>query len=307
MDMNSPPEITDILPSLNWTSYDHISPDQLGPTSLVRIHDSHGERYLFQIMPVGRGYIVGKYEDGIIRNIKLEDTSFCLQPVVPNTTLSAIPMLTQHQSKSVVERVIPPASADTTSSSPRVLFGYPKGGFRKNSPALLLTSNITTHTIEKIIKLEGVNISAESPLEQSLLRFMEAHLTHDVRQRLRKLFAPQGIGPHENIFPGLYNPIYCDSETFDHHVTQLTFLLYSWAESTRLFPLSHEIFEQICTDIQRHVELNTHCVNSTTYFYATTVVIPTMSGELTYDLRFFVDTGINTLADFSLRKKPALH
>lgn len=303
--MNSPPEITDILPTLNWTSYDHIRPDQLGPTSLVRIRDDQGEEYFFQIMPAGHFYIAGQYQNGILRNIKSEDGSFLLEAVVPGKPTIALPFLTKNQSEFVVERVVPPGT-DTT-SSPRVLFGYPKSGFRKNSPALLVTSNFTCHAIEKIVTLEGVNISTESPLEQSLLRFMEEHLTHSIRQQLQKLFTPQGIGPHENLTPGLFEPLYCDSETFDHRVAQLAYLLYAWAQNPHAFPVSHETFEQIGLDITRHVELNTHCANSSVYPYKTTIAIPTMGGEITYELNFFVDTGLNILADFSLRKIPALH
>lgn len=303
----TPPETNIDLLSLPWEQQAYIHPDQLTPDSLVRVTDEKGEVYVFRLMPVGQEYYVYADASAEYHNVKLDDGSFVLRFHAPGTNIHGhhIPSAHGAQNHFVIERIISEQESTSDESSPKVLLGFPYAGFRKKSPLVLIRSMIGNHVIDSVVDLEAINILPRSPLEQTLLRFMEEYLSDAVRQKLAQVYMIDEPGPHENLAPGFGQALYYDSEIFDHHVAQIAYLLHATSDSLAL-DMSLDTLEELCNSITQYVELHTADCFSMAYGYEKEISLTDINGETrVYSLRFQITSSTRVLACFNLKRKPS--
>lgn len=300
----TPPETNIDLLSLPWEPQTYIHPDQLTEDSLIRVTDEKGEEYVFRLMPVGQAYYISPYEGGYMQYVKQRADSFAMQQVLPNKESEGIEMLYGAQHRFVVDRIVPDQHVESSTNHREAFFGFPYGGFRKNSPLFLHRSSFERRTINKIASLEAVNILPESPLEQTLLRFMEEYLSDRVRQRLAEIYHIDGIGSHENIAPGLGQAISYDLETFDHRVAQIAYLLHSLSDSPApILGISLDALEELCSSIRQYVALHTADCFSMAYGYEKEIYLTDIHGDTRfYSLRFQITAERRVLACFILER-----
>lgn len=319
MDRTPPETNIDVL-SLPWEPQTYIHPDQLTPDSLVRITDENGEEYVFRLMPVGQAYYVAPYEGGcqqydenqykeggFVQYVKQRVDSFALQIAHPGKMPESIELLLRPQHQYVVDRIIPDRNNTLGKNYNVTFFGFPYAGFRKNSPLVLMRSSFECRVINKIASLEAVNILPESPLEQTLLRFMEEYLSDRVRQRLAEIYHIDDIGSHENIAPGLGQAISYDLETFDHRVAKIAYLLLSLSDSPApILGISLDALEELCSSIGQYVALHTADSFSMAYGYKKEICLTDTHGDTRYySLRFQITAEKRVLACFSLERRSA--